>query len=120
MKYELANGNIIIADAAFIGARYPDAKLLPDQVPEPAPEIERVPVFVPRIISRLEFYGLFSDEELVRVYTATKESIPLEIFLDKVKVAQDITINDPRTVAGVQALEALGIIGEGRAAEILA
>jgi hypothetical protein len=123
MKYELANGNRIEADAEFIAARYPDAKLLPDTEQDPAPEVEPPPAelaFVPRVISRLDFYGLFTDAELVTVYAAAKQSIPLEIFLDKVKVAQDVTINDPRTIAGVQALEVMGILGEGRAAEILA
>lgn len=41
-------------------------------------------------------------------------------MVDKFELADDISLDDPATRAGVQALEIAGVIGTGRAAEILA
>jgi hypothetical protein len=38
---------------------------------------------------------------------------------EKFKLARDINLDDPATQGGVQALEIAGLIGEGRAAEVL-
>jgi len=83
-------------------------------VPE-APEPEPV-----TIITRLAFMEKFTTTELVAIYTEAKTAVELEVFLDKVKAADEIDLTDSRTREGVAVLESMGLIGEGRAVEILA
>lgn len=71
------------------------------------------------IITKLEYLNRFSDVELEALYTAAKADVKLEIWLERFRLAEFIDLRDQRTVAGVQALEAAGIIGAGRAAQIL-
>lgn len=70
-------------------------------------------------VSRIDFLGKFTDVELESLYTAAKSVVQIEIMLDFVRAAEFISTDDPRTISGVQALEAGGLIAAGRAAEIL-
>lgn len=51
--------------------------------------------------------------------TAAKNSIELELWFKRFELAQDIRVDDPQTINGVNALEVLGLIDQGRAIEIL-
>jgi hypothetical protein len=62
----------------------------------------------------------FTDSELATIYTAAKTVVSVEIWLEKFKLASEINLDDPYTIGGLQAMEAAGLIGVGRAAEILA
>jgi len=82
--------------------------------------IERLPVInVQQTFSKLEFINRFTDTELVNIYTASKTIIEIEIWLDKFKLAEYIDITSPTTVSGLQSLESNGLIGEGRANQII-
>lgn len=70
-------------------------------------------------ISKLAYMERFSDAELAAIYGAAKVSLAVEVWLEKFKLAEFIDLSDPRTLAGLQALEANGLIGPGRALEIL-
>lgn len=72
-----------------------------------------------RPITKLSFMERFTDEELAAIYAAAKTDVRVEVWMDKMKLASEIDLADPRTRAGVEALEALGLIGQGRAAEVL-
>jgi len=72
------------------------------------------------VITRLAFMSMFTDAELEAIYTAAKQSVKVEIYLDKIKAAENVTLTDPRTIAGVEALTAAGLIDAGRVSEILA
>lgn len=73
-----------------------------------------------RSISKLSFFGRFSDAELSLIYTLAKQEVEVEIWLERFKITDgDIYLDDPRTILGVQKLEAAGILAEGRAAEVL-
>lgn len=86
-----------------------------------APTPEPEPTLVPhRIITKLAYMNKFHDDELVSLYTAAKSIIQIEIWLEKFKVSENIDLDDPRTIGGIHALEVNGLIGPGRAAEILA
>lgn len=80
--------------------------------------------FVPksgRMLSKLSYMNRFTDDELAGIYTAAKVNVYVEVWLAKFNAASgDINLDDARTIAGVQALEGVGLIGPGRAAEILA
>jgi hypothetical protein len=70
-------------------------------------------------LSRLAFLDRFTDPELVAIYTAAKSEVAIEVMLDKFRAADYIDLSDLRTIAGIEALEEIGLIAEGRAAEIL-
>jgi hypothetical protein len=96
-------------------------------LPDPeAPPPEPGPVYGGRRrLSKLEFIDLLTDTEYVTILAAAKESVQIEAWIRKMELAtpdQDgtsIDLDDPRTQGGVQALELIGLIGEGRAEEIL-
>jgi hypothetical protein len=92
----------------YIGMVYENGEFLPGPGPEPR-----------TVLTRLEYISRFSDAELAAIYTAAKKEIALEIYLDKLRASQDVTITDARTVAGVEALAAAGLIESGRVAAIL-
>lgn len=76
----------------------------------------------PRLLSVLAFRSRFTDAEKIAIYTAAETSVPVRVWLDDLAAAQDQTIDltDARIVAGVNAMEFGGLIGAGRATEILA
>ena len=109
MKFQLQDGNTIVADQAFIDANYPGATKLPE---DPVSVIQPLP-------TKLEFFDRFTDAEQVAIYDTAKTVTQVQLWLDKFKLASDIDVTDPRTIAGIQALEGAGLLAAGRAAEIL-
>lgn len=81
--------------------------------PTPTPVVKRT-------LTRLEYMDRFTDAELAGIYTAAKSVVQVEVWLEKFKLAEFIDLTDQRTIAGVQSLEAAGLLAAGRAAEILA
>lgn len=75
---------------------------------------------VPGRISRVEFLNRFTDDEMQAFITAAKTTPALEAYLMRLQSAEGVVLTDPVTMAGVQALEMMGIIAAGRAAAILA
>ena len=74
----------------------------------------------PRIVTKLAFMNLFTNAELVAIYTAAKSSVAIEVWIKKLEAAKDVTLSNQATIDGVNALEAAKLIGVGRAARILA
>jgi len=62
----------------------------------------------------------FSQETQLKVVTATKSNDLVKLWYDKMLAADEIVLTDPRTIAGVQAMVALGIISKKEAAQALA
>lgn len=77
-------------------------------------------------LTKQEFIDRFTPVEMATLLSAAKVSVELEAWLFRFNsVTPDadgtsIDTNDPRTIAGVSALELSGIIASGRATEILA
>ena len=82
-------------------------------------ELMRDPLPVKVLPTKLEFFDRFTDAEQVAIYDAAKTVTAIQVWLDKFKLASDIDVTDPRTIAGINALEAAGLLAAGRAAEIL-
>lgn len=79
------------------------------------------PVIQPkRTLTKLEYMERFTDIELAGIYTAAKTVVSIEIWLEKFKLATEINLDDPATIAGLQAMEAAGLLVPGRAMEICA
>lgn len=76
----------------------------------PAPE---------KIITKLAFMNRFTMEELAAIYTAAKTEVMVEVFLDKLKIAEEVNLADAQTIGGLQALAASGLMTEARVQEVL-
>ncbi len=111
-KYLLPNGNSIIAEEAFVAAHFPGAVLLQES---PAPAVEKW-------VTLLAFRSEFTDAEKIAIYTAARTEIAVQVWLDDLAAVQGQMVNksDQRIIGGVNAMEYGGLIGAGRAAEILA
>ena len=122
MIYNILNSNnetinTIIADQEFMVTNYPDGNYhLVEE--DPTPEVVE-----DKKITRLAFLNRFSDEEAIAIdlasIGATVEAAAVRLYLKKVDSATFIDLNDPKTRAGVIALETMGLIGPGRALDIL-
>uniref|UniRef100_A0A6M3KKV0 Uncharacterized protein n=1 Tax=viral metagenome TaxID=1070528 RepID=A0A6M3KKV0_9ZZZZ len=97
---------------------------------EPTLEPEPQPVVAPRVVSVLGFRRRFTPAEKAAIEWAAvdrpdqpeaqrMQAAALRATLADQAAAQFIHLEDTATVAGVQGLEALGIIAPGRALEIL-
>lgn len=84
------------------------------------PEPEPLPPPAVRILTKLEYMDRFTDLELAGIYTAAKNVVQVEIWLEKFKLATEVNLDDPRTLSGLQAMESAGLLEVGRASEIAA
>ena len=77
------------------------------------------PAVPTRVITKLAFMNRFTMEELAAIYTAAKTEVMVEVFLDKLKLAEHVDVTDPQTRAGLQALAASGLLTEVRVQEVV-
>jgi hypothetical protein len=71
-------------------------------------------------ITNLQFLDRFTSAERIAIRTAAQSNGEMADYLAMQAAADGIDLTDARTIGGVQALEAAGLIAAGRAAEILA
>lgn len=98
-------------DTSVIGKRYTEQggwETLPPSPQHPA-----------TIWTVLAFRSRFTEDEKRAIYSARANSIDIQIWLDDLAAAEDVRSDDPRMIAGVQGLEAAGLLAPGRAAEIM-
>lgn len=121
MRIELLDGNAVIntinADEKFAEANYPGAwrvAAVQDEPSAAAPALR---------ITRLAFLDRFADAEAVQIdlasIGATVEAAQVRRYLHKVNSATHIDLARADLQAGVQALEAAGLLAAGRAEQIL-
>lgn len=115
MKYEILDdaGNVtntIIATLEFVEQNYPGHYR---EVVEPPPPP------VPPVLSKYEFLKRFTSVERKAINAAAKVNADIEDFKTLLDAAQEVDCGNEDTVAGVNALEAAGILAAGRAAQIL-
>lgn len=78
-----------------------------------------------RRLSKLEFVELFTDTEYATLLSAAKTSIQLEGWIKKLDLAtpdangDSVDMDSQNIQIGVNGQEMMGLIGEGRAEEIL-
>lgn len=80
-------------------------------------------VFVPqprKPLTVLAFRSRFTDAEKIAIYTAAQTQVAVQVWMADLAAAQDVALDDPRIIGGVCAMEYGGLIGAGRALEILA
>ena len=73
-----------------------------------------------RILTKVAYLKRFTQAERMAIRGAAKESPQVEDYVELLNLSEEVDLDDPETVLGVNTLEAAGLIGAGRAAEILA
>lgn len=86
--------------------------------PEPPPSTG-APLIAAASPTALEFMERFTAEERINIRRAAKENELLEDWLDLLRASQFVDVTDPRTVAGMEAMVAAGLISEQRCGEVL-
>lgn len=71
------------------------------------------------VLTKREFIKRFSVEEYAGIKAAAQANATLDYYWQMFMLAEEINTGDADTVAGVQMLEQAGLIGTGRAGEIL-
>lgn len=80
----------------------------PDPIVEP-PTPEPKTQYLP-----LEYLELFTEAEQLAVVNATIANAQVKLWYDKMLAASYVDITDPRTIAGLEALVAVGLLTESR------
>lgn len=73
----------------------------------------------PKQFTSLEFLDLFTEPEQLAVATAAMNFAQVKIWYDRTLAAMFITLADPRTEAGLEALVQAGLLTAERKAEIV-
>ena len=77
------------------------------------------PVPSSRRISIPKFMARFSDDELISILEASKNSSLIALFIMKMQQADYIDLDKTETINSVNKIEEVGLVAKGRAAEIL-
>lgn len=71
------------------------------------------------MLTKREFIKRLSVEEYAAIKAAAAANAQLDYYWQMFMLAEEINLGDPDTIAGVNMLEQAGLIGTGRAQEIL-
>jgi uncharacterized protein (DUF1330 family) len=69
--------------------------------------------------TKLEYLRRFTQDERIAIRTAAKSVPQLEDYMALLELASEVRSDDPDIISALQMLEFSGLIGEGRAQEIL-
>lgn len=120
-------------DLQYLGAKYYDEPnnvdtyyiidYTPEQLAEiaaqkAAQEAERQRLLA--TLTKYQFMSRFTMDEKRTIYGLESTSIDIKVWIATFNISDDIYLKEPDTIEGVNMLETAGIIGPGRAAEILA
>jgi len=107
-----AGANIRYASGAFIIT--PAKPIIEDAIiVSPVEEVN------PRTITKRAFLARITPEEYAAIKTAAAQNAILDYFWQMFMVSEDITLDFPDTIAGINMMEQAGLIAAGRAVEIL-
>lgn len=87
------------------------SKLISEQLAEEAAKA--------KVLTKLAFMELLTDTELAGIYTAAKQDVRVEIFMDKLKLAETVDLLSPQMQESLRALSEIGLLTPERVEEIL-
>jgi hypothetical protein len=107
-------GTIAVAcpDEVGLGWTYENGTFVAPPVPEPVP--------VPVVLNKVDFLRLFTQAERINIRAAAAVDPVVADYQSMLDAATTVNLQDPDILAGVPLLEQAGLIGPGRAAQILA
>lgn len=82
------------------------------------PDDRPLPAII-REISKIDFIELFTDAEMEGLIDFAKTNTKAALFLRKLDSYDVINLNNAKLMAAVNVMETVGVIGAGRASEIL-
>lgn len=114
---ETENGwpyHVVPGDPLFdaVSAAAADAELEPEPPPPTFPPN-------PRIVTPLVFLNRLKPDERIAIRGAARQSAGLEDWLDMLRAAQEVDLDDPRTISGLNAMVNAGLLTAARRDEIL-
>lgn len=131
-RYKLVNGKVVdqykgktedevLADMAAAAAKEAEQRLAEKAARDAeAAKAGVAAIEKARVITNLRFMDLFTAEELRTIYTVAKADVTVEIWLDKMRAAKEVILDEDRTVAGLNALKKAGLLTDARVARIRA
>ncbi len=72
-----------------------------------------------RVLTVLQFRDRLTAEEEIAITAAGMASPAVRVWLDRLAGAQEVNLDDPRTVAGLNWMATVGLLAPGRVTEIL-
>lgn len=131
--------SVILADAAVVQADFPGAVLIDGMNPTPgvgwsyangtftAPPPPTPPPPSNPVFTKIAYMNLFTQPELIACFNypnntnlTTDQKAELTVFFQYFNAADTVDMTQTPTQQGLQLLESCGLIGTGRAAQILA
>ena len=91
----------------------------PDTVDFPNGERPVLDKTIKNTLTKYQFMSRFTPAERIAIQMGATQSAELADWIALFKLTEEINLGDPNTIAGVTMLESSGIIGVGRASEIL-
>lgn len=92
----------------------------PIPTPPPTPEPTPPPPPEPTPLNKVDFLRLFLQSERINIRAAAAVNAIIADYQAMLDAANVVLLTDPDIVAGIPMLEQAGLIGPGRAAQILA
>jgi hypothetical protein len=89
---------------------------------EPGPEIPEWANALPpdrRVVPALAFLESLTPDERIAIRAAARENAGLEDWLDMLRAAQEVDLDDTRTISGLNAMVNAGLLTRRRADTIL-
>jgi hypothetical protein len=79
-----------------------------------------VAVHTVAVLTKYQFLDRFTQEERVAIRAAALTDGVLQDFMEMLEVSGEVILANPKTAAGANYIESIGLVAAGRAAEILA
>jgi len=107
--------NTIVADEAFVQAKYPGRYQFVADCREPV----QLQIPQPPVITKVAFISRFTPQEYVGVVGATKTDVEVQAWYDLFQAANVVDLSDQRTVAGINSFVTKNLLTQARADAIL-
>lgn len=127
ITYNPAMGNALVGVTELSPENVPDGMLVKGRS-GPMPDMVRM-AYNPAVLdfctktdavlTKREFIKKFTAAEYAGIKAAAAVNATLDYYWQMFMLAEDVTLSDPDTIAGVTMLEQFGLLAAGRAAEIL-
>ena len=73
-----------------------------------------------RVLTVLQFRDRLTPAEEISITEAGMTNSAVRVWLDRLAAAQEVNLDDPRVIAGLETMTAAGLLASGRAEEIIA